>query len=212
MAERPARTTATPKPAAAAKPALSKPPKTRAAAGAPTTKVAPPLDETTRIDAQASETGAAPATTPRPPVSAATVDRIDVQQGGIEQANAREINVRMGGIGRADAHDIAVSLGGVGLARADRVSVEMGGIGLAVADEARLSQGYARVVLAREARVEQGLVGTMITGKATIQRTTGVFLLVAGRVDGPVKAVLDWRGALAFGGAFGLFWALLRRR
>jgi len=31
-------------------------------------------------------------------------------------------------------------------------------------------------------------------------------------VDGPVKAVLDWRGGLAFGAAFGLFWALLRRR
>ena len=82
----------------------------------------------------------------------------------------------------------------------------------AVAGEARMSQGYARLVVAREANVEQGLIGTLITGKATIQRSTGVFLLVAGRVDGPVKAVLDWRGGLAFGAAFGLFWALLRRR
>ena len=56
------------------------------------------------------------------------------------------------------------------------------------------------------------LIGTLITGRATVKRTTGVFLLVAGRVDGPVKAVLDWRGGLAFGAAFGLFWALLRRR
>ena len=118
----------------------------------------------------------------------------------------------MGGIGRADATDIAVTMGGVGLARAEHVSVEMGGIGAAIAGEARLSQGFARYVVAREASVEQGLVGTMITGRATIGRTTGVFLLVAGRVDGPVKAVLDWRGGLAFGAAFGLFWALLRRR
>ena len=120
--------------------------------------------------------------------------------------------MRMGGIGRADATDIAVSMGGVGLARAERVSVEMGSIGLAVAADARLSQGYTRIVMAREAHMEQGLVGTMIAGKATIGRTTGVFLLVAGRVDGPVKAVLDWRGGLAFGAALGLFWALLRRR
>ena len=67
-------------------------------------------------------------------------------------------------------------------------------------------------MLAREASVEQGLVGTLIAGRATVQRTTGVFLLIAGRVDGPVKAVLDWRGGLAFGAAFGLFWAVFRRR
>ncbi len=75
------------------------------------------------------------------------------------------------------------------------------------AGEARLTQGYARSILAREASVDQGLVGTLITGRVTFERPTGVFLLVAGRVDGPVKAVLDWRGALAFGAAFGLFWA-----
>ena len=85
-------------------------------------------------------------------------------------------------------------------------------IGAAAAAEARLSQGFARLVVAREATIEQGLIGTLIAGKATVQRTTGVFLLIAGRVDGPVKAVLDWRGGLAFGAAFGLLWALLRRR
>ena len=67
-------------------------------------------------------------------------------------------------------------------------------------------------MLAREARLEQSLVGALITGRVTVERTTGVLLLVAGRVDGPVKAVFDWRGALAFGAAFGLLWGILRRR
>ena len=103
-------------------------------------------------------------------------------------------------------------MGGVGLARADRVSVEMGGIGLALAGEARVTQGYARSIISRETHIDQGLVGTLITGRATIQRPTGVLLLVAGKVEGPVKAVFDWRGALAFGAAFGVAWGLLRRR
>ena len=35
---------------------------------------------------------------------------------------------------------------------------------------------------------------------------------LARKVDGNVKAVLDWRGALAFGAAFGVITSLFRRR
>jgi hypothetical protein len=88
----------------------------------------------------------------------------------------------------------------------------MGGLGLAIAGDVRVTQGYARSIIARETTVEQALVGTLITGRATIQRPTGVLLLVAGRVEGPVKAMFDWRGAIAFGAAFGVILGLLRRR
>ena len=88
----------------------------------------------------------------------------------------------------------------------------MGGIGIGLAGEARVTQGFARSILAREVRIEQGVVGTLIAGRATFERTTGVLLLVAGRVEGPVKAMFDWRGALAFGAGFGLLWGILRRR
>jgi len=143
---------------------------------------------------------------------AAAADTVSITQGGIRHAAARAIDVRQGGIANATAQDIAVSMGGVGLAKADRVSVEMGAVGLALAGKARVTQGYARTILAREARLEQTVVGALITGRVTVERTTGVLLLVAGRVDGPVKAVFDWRGALAFGAAFGLLWGILRRR
>lgn len=139
-------------------------------------------------------------------------DAVSITQGGIRSATAKAIDVRQGGIANATAQDIAVSMGGVAFAQADRVSVEMGAVGLALAGKARVTQGYARAVLAREARLEQAIVGTLITGRVTVERTTGVLLLVAGRVDGPIKAVFDWRGALAFGAAFGLLWGILRRR
>ena len=105
-----------------------------------------------------------------------------------------------------------MSQGGIGLARADRVSVEMGGIGVAIASDARVSQGYVRNVLARDLRFEQGLIGTAITGRATFERTSAVMVLVARNVDGNVKALMDWRGAIAFGAAAGLVIGLLRRR
>ena len=139
-------------------------------------------------------------------------DSVSITQGGVTTVTARSIDVRQGGIANAQAEDIAVSMGGVALARADRVSVEMGGVGLALAGDVRVTQSYARSILARESHIDQGLVGALITGRATLQRPSGVFLLVAGRVEGPVKAVLDWRGALAFGAAFGLVLGLLRRR
>jgi hypothetical protein len=120
--------------------------------------------------------------------------------------------VRMGGIGHAQADEIRVNMGGIGLARADRVDVELGGLSFALAREAHLTQSVARTIVTQDARIEQGLIGTMLAGRATFDRPSGVLMLIAGRVDGPVKALLDWRSALAFGAAFGLVWGIMRRR
>ncbi len=147
-------------------------------------------------------------------LGSATVEArtVTINQGGLGVAKADHVDVRQGGIGRVEATDVALSQGGIGIARGDRVSVEMGAIGVAIATEARVSQGFVRNVLARDLHFEQGLIGTVITGRATFERTGGVFLLVARNVDGNVKAVMDWRGALAFGAVAGLLIGLLRRR
>lgn len=139
-------------------------------------------------------------------------DSVTITQGGASIVNATSVDIRQGGIANAQAEDIRVSMGGVALARADRVSVEMGGLGIAFAREAHLTQGGARTVFAQDVRVDQGLIGTAFAGKVTFERPSGVFLLLAGRTEGPVKALLDWRGALAFGAAMGVIVGLLRRR
>jgi hypothetical protein len=139
-------------------------------------------------------------------------DTVRITQGGASVVNARSVEVRQGGIANAQADDITVSMGGVALARADRISVEMGGVGISFAREMQLTQGGARSVIAQDVRVDQGLIGTALAGKITFERPSGVFLLIAGRTEGPVKALMDWRGALAFGAAFGLLVGLFRRR
>lgn len=131
---------------------------------------------------------------------------------GSDAVSAVNIDVSQGGIGRAQATDIALSQGGIGLARGERVSVEMGAIGAAFGSEVRLTQGAAGSILARDVRIEQAGVRTIVANHVTAERTTGVVFLLARRVDGDIRAVLDWRGALAFGAAFGLIVGLLRRR
>jgi hypothetical protein len=135
-----------------------------------------------------------------------------IRQGGIDHAQATAIEVNQGGIGSAVATDIALSQGGIGLARGETVSVEMGAIGLVVADRARLSQGIAQGMIAREATFEQGILGTLVAERVTVRQPSFVGLLLASRVDGEVKVLLDWRGAVAAGAVIGLLVGLLRRR
>lgn len=143
------------------------------------------------------------------PTSAGTETTV-FERVGLDEAAARAIDVRIGGIGSARAIDIAVSQGGVGIARADRVSVELGGIGIALADQVQITQGGATAVVGREVSIEQAFVRTVIAQNVTVRRPTGVLVLLAQRVDGDVRALLDWRAALAFGAASGAAFGLVR--
>jgi hypothetical protein len=105
-----------------------------------------------------------------------------------------------------------VSVGAIGLARAEKVSVELGAIGAAMGREIRLSQGAAQAVIAGNARFEQAFVRSVMAGRVEMGRGSAAGIVIAGRVDGDVRTLVDWRGALAFGAAVGLAWALLRRR
>jgi hypothetical protein len=111
-----------------------------------------------------------------------------------------------------EATEVAANRSAVGIADADRVSVELGALGMAIADEVTVSQAIASRVIARTVETEQTLVGTLLAGRVTFRRASASLVLIAGRVDGDVRTVLDWRGALAAGAAIGVAIGLLRRR
>jgi hypothetical protein len=137
---------------------------------------------------------------------------VSVTQGGIGSADARTIDVRQGGIGRASATDIAVSAGSIGFARGERVSIEMGAVGAAVGDDIRVTQSMAGFVAAQgDATVDQSLISTLIADRVTIRQPSAVLVLIARQVDGTVRPLLDWRGAIAAGAVAGLVIGLLRR-
>ena len=136
---------------------------------------------------------------------------VSIIQGGIGSADARTIDIRQGGIGRASATDIAVSQGGIGYARGERVSVEMGAVGAAYGHELRVTQSMSGYVAAQgEVTVDQSLVSTLIADRVTIRQPSAVLLLIARQVDGTVRPLLDWRGAIAAGAVAGLVMGLLR--
>jgi tRNA-dihydrouridine synthase len=60
--------------------------------------------------------------------------------------------------------------------------------------------------------VDQGAVWNLAAAKVTFQRTGFAGIVIARKVEGDLKVLLDWRGALAFGAVAGLLVGLLRRR
>jgi hypothetical protein len=136
---------------------------------------------------------------------------ISLHQGGMSIANAETIDITQGGIGRARAGSITVNQGGVGIAQADNVSLERGMIGAAFGQETRLVQSMSNVVMGGETTVDQSLVGTLVGGSITVRQPSAIGILIAGRVEGSIRPILDWRGALAFGAAYALVVAILRR-
>lgn len=136
------------------------------------------------------------------------VGSLHVERGGIGEATASSVEVKLGGIGRLDAEDVFVQFGGVGAARADHLSVEFGSVGASAAGELRVQQGIASNVIAREATIDQGLVRTLIAQRVTVRRPSAALVVIAARVDGEVRALLDWRGALALGLGFGVVAAI----
>lgn len=177
------------------------------------------MDDTTSGTTAVSATDDVPGTT-RPDrieltqggIHDAEAGSISVTQGGISVATAEAIDIRQGGIGRASATDIAVSSGGVGLAQGDTISLDRGFMGAAFGGETRVVQSMAQFVGGNDAIVDQSLVMTMLAAKVTIRQPSAIGVLVAGRVEGSVRPILDWRGALAFGAAFALVARIVRRR
>ena len=137
---------------------------------------------------------------------------VRLERGGVSIVDADSVSVSQGGIGRLRAGDVSVSMGGVGAARADSLTIERGGVGAALTGRLDLRQGFARTVVARDVTIEQGGSQTVIANRVTMGRGSLAIVVLARRVEGEVRTLLDWRGALAFGAAFGAVVSLLRRR
>jgi hypothetical protein len=124
---------------------------------------------------------------------------------------ADHVEVWMGAVGRVDSERLEVDRGAIGAARAGTVDIRQGALGGALADRVSIRQSFARSLIAREAVVEQSVVRTLVAAEVRLQNATGVGILIARKVVGDVRVLLDWRGALAFGAAFGLVAGLVGR-
>jgi hypothetical protein len=81
-----------------------------------------------------------------------------------------------------------------------------------MAGEVNVTQGYLGPTIAREVHLDQAFARSVIAGNASFGPRSGAFVVIAGRVNGNVRPVLDWRGGVALGAAFGLVAGLVRLR
>jgi hypothetical protein len=144
------------------------------------------------------------------PLSGEIVEAPAIHEDG-SWVEADAVEVHQGAIGRVDATDVRVVQGAIGAARADRVSVEMGALGAAMGREVSITQGGAGSILAQHATVNQSLVRTLVAQQVEFHKPSAVLVCIAQRVSGDVRVLLDWRGALALGAAFGAVAGLLGR-
>jgi hypothetical protein len=107
---------------------------------------------------------------------------------------------------------VAIRLGGAAVAHGERLSVELGVVGLVVSGDAALTQSYARSILAREVRIKQSVAQSVVAGNVVFEKQSGAFIVLARKVEGDVRTVLDWRGALALGAVLAAGIGLLARR
>jgi hypothetical protein len=183
------------------------------------TEAAPAVPETmafqtngTRHDGPAAErvARAGVAAAPTPPPAPVSGEVIDPAPEGSSSIDAERVSVRMSAIGRVQGTDLTVEQGAVGAARTEHLSVERGAVGAAMADRVELSRSYGRSILARQVQLDRSAARIVIAADVRATQSAAMFL-VARKVDGNVKVLFDWRGALAFGAVAGIVFALLSR-
>jgi hypothetical protein len=141
------------------------------------------------------------------PVEPPATPAPDVPPGAAgSSAGPPDVHVQRGAIGAVEAGEVVVSIGAIGAARAERVSVEMGAVGAVAGREVRVAQAGVGVVAALEARFEQAVVRSVIARDVHFARGSGAAVVIAARVDGDARILLDWRGGLAAGTVLGLVW------
>jgi hypothetical protein len=134
----------------------------------------------------------------------------DGDTGPVDLDGVEVVSVSGGAVGAARAEAIDLSLSALGAARAESVAVDTGAVGIVVADDAHIDTAMVGPVFAREAHLERFFAQTVIAQRVEVSGDSLTVFLVAQRVEGSVRAIFDWRGALAFGAAFGLIVGLLR--
>lgn len=123
---------------------------------------------------------------------------------------ADRVGLYRGAVGRVVAGEVRVEQGAVGAARVEHLSVDRGAVGAVMASNAQVSRGYVRSILARQVQLDRGAARVIIAADVRAQQSAVMFL-VARRVSGEMRVLFDWRGALAFGAAAGVVFALLAR-
>jgi hypothetical protein len=102
-------------------------------------------------------------------------------------------------------------MGGIAIARAARISTDRSGVAIALSGESNIQRSFVRNILARDVRLDQSVAWSVFGGRITFERQSLAGIVIAQRVDGNIRPLLDWRGALVLGAVAGVVTAIARR-
>ena len=118
----------------------------------------------------------------------------------------------MAALRQAETSTLDVQQGAVGAVRADSVVIDRGALGGAMSGTVDVQRSIARSLVARQATIRQAIVRQVVAAEVRAEQGSIIGIALAPRISGQARILLDWRGGLAFGAAFGLVLGLLRRR
>lgn len=112
---------------------------------------------------------AATETTPAEPYrESVRAERVEIRQGGAARIEAQSVSLFQGGASRVSASDVSITQGGAAMVRTGVLRLESGASAMAVA-----------------------------ANRAELRDGSRVMILLARQVNGSVRPIIDWRGALA---------------
>jgi hypothetical protein len=129
---------------------------------------------------------------------------VTLRQAGAQSVKAETLVIRQGGALQAEAERLEVLEGGVVLARAKSANLTASRVAVVLSGgDVKMDQAGARVVLAR-GDVTMDQAGSLVLAAPSIKaQNCGTFLLIAGRVDGEVRAAFGPRESVIFGAMTG---------
>ena len=140
-------------------------------------------------------------------------ETLAMRQSAAQQLTASQASMSLSAAGSVEAEHVDSKMSALGQVYADSLSAELSLVGLANGIQAVLRDGAAVAVVSDAAVIDHATVGVLVAREVhgTSIRTG---ILMAGRVDGDVDAVLDTTGAIAAGLAaglgLGLIWSIAR--
>lgn len=111
--------------------------------------------------------------------------------------HAENVNITQGGARDIQATTVSITQGGASQVRAEKMSLSQGGVAIARTESFTVNQG--------------GSAFAVVSDQATVNEGGNVLVLVAGKVNGDGRPLLDWRSALALGAGLVVAWRLVRR-
>lgn len=141
---------------------------------------------------------------------------ITIKQSTVRSVEGGHIELQQVGAFSIDGEKIEVTQGASGILKGNDVRLNQSVSAVTAADTVGVNFSFSPVTISREQTTANHSAVGLMAAREIISDNTSALLVLANKVEGNITTLLDWRSSLAlaavFGGLWGLFSVLFRRR